>query len=1620
MRKLLQTNLLICSSLIFSLNAHTQNNCNLLCNGDVETPNVGGFFLEVLTACQVAPPAGQCWTTSNSINIVPFWALNPCNGANTSSPDIMDEDLGFLGAIPSWDDLVNPANEQQIRLYESEGISGNCNYGNIGYNEGLAQTFNPANINSGHVLEYMTACQGNGNPILGVFLEPDANVCSHIDNVNNNCEFIQDGNAFNMNYTYPGLVPNQWDHVVNVIPAGTAWQSLYITTGPGQLSPDGFTFASMRYLVDDICLTPISQDPISADAWINVDNNDIEEATGCVFDVSFSVWTDWNGTNANPILLQIQFPLGDVFNILYGSDFNADGQLTIPIGGIGPNPLEYHALIQFDGSQMLNQNYAFQLASTGPTGCLCHMPFVIVNTNLPVPSVAGITNVIPGLCSYGYDGGITVQATGGTPGATNPAYTYGWFFNGEEYYSANQIYGETGPDQNGIYQTVVAGAGVGTFLIAVLDANGCLSPSVIFQVTPDVLQQDIILTQISEVNADCSMVAPGQTGSVTYQGTYSPVGIPYNSIAEDFHYELYEGFYLPINGFPDNPIQSSGAFNPGISATFNDLAVGCYTLLVYNQTNPGADYNSNCYEFEWFVVGDQLEIKLDRIVSPFCTGQNGLGSILIDAEAGCNETPVFEWINLADPNTVISTSEDLIDVPPANYFLTVTYGPCTETFSYDLSTPLILDGNPTWDTGPVGNSVVNINSNQSVSNQNLIFGQDVSLKEGFTWTLDDCIVAFTNPSELELLSSSALTSNAASLIANNTIFTSACNTYWDGIQVTATITQSTAATPYEHRSLVDMDNCSINYAFTGLKNHRESITFVPANTYGDDGTNMIQTASFGGMLQISDCTFHNNRRDVHIAGSQNSNSWNTYHPLIEDSYSLIDNSHFSPIKERVLLEGSRGSRFSRSSFENIDNTLLNNQQLTCFRAGPSFNYSLGITGSTFSLVDDTPISTSYKRDSIAGFTRGVWATGVVQTYTDYLYIDGMRFADYRGVFSENSRYVRVYRSEFLDIGIAYPYNPIASIGDPTRIVLSNNPNEQIFETSGGPQNITAAYGCYVLGTMTNLNIQENIFDHNNSNVSIRYGFVGTNTGGNASQWVRKNDFTRNDFACSFQGNNRNNQSSELFTTGLKFACNNFGADDLGNTISGMQNEKDVLILSVASSNQGIQLWQNGGEQQMTANNKWSQNSTVLNDDMDETISSVSHNYRENGLSDNPAEYSGIVLQGFSIANTCPSNIGPPQLVPDEGEGATMRQNAEAEITLNKSEYLALVDDGDTEGLTEEVVYTDFDEVLELYYNLMATSPALSEEVMIAAIQKEYELPAALLTEILSNNPSAAKNEAIQLEIENRMLPLDEWQKQQINAGLELVSQKELLEEELSTLISERWAAINLQVDEINYNNSDTDKSLAVMNILDPVHFYSDRQLYIQLLMERGSYIEAIEWLESIPIDFKTDQSILGEIESLSLIWGIEHLAMQSEMPTLSDPQKAQLTDIFYSGNSWASSEALRILYANSEYAYIEPLLECTDRENRELILKTDTNEPQYMVYPNPAENYCTFERLSTESECSLRVVDVNGKVILSFELITGQKQIVIPISELRSGSYGLLVMDKVGATIWNTVLVKIK
>jgi len=111
-----------------------------------------------------------------------------------------------------------------------------------------------------------------------------------------------------------------------------------------------------------------------------------------------------------------------------------------------------------------------------------------------------------------------------------------------------------------------------------------------------------------------------------------------------------------------------------------------------------------------------------------------------------------------------------------------------------------------------------------------------------------------------------------------------------------------------------------------------------------------------------------------------------------------------------------------------------------------------------------------------------------------------------------------------------------------------------------------------------------------------------------------------------------------------------------------------------------------------------------------------------------------------------------------------------------------------------------------------------------------------------------------------------------------------------------------------------------------------------------------------------------------------------------------------SPSTYVSSSARGILVANNLMQYSEPYLlpDFTKNTQVKKVRKNQLNHSRYVkVYPNPSKDYFTIEYNlnSNNSQASIIISDLSGKLIRTESLSKVQDQILIDTSSLKPGNY---------------------
>jgi len=190
---------------------------------------------------------------------------------------------------------------------------------------------------------------------------------------------------------------------------------------------------------------------------------------------------------------------------------------------------------------------------------------------------------------------------------------------------------------------------------------------------------------------------------------------------------------------------------------------------------------------------------------------------------------------------------------------------------------------------------------------------------------------------------------------------------------------------------------------------------------------------------------------------------------------------------------------------------------------------------------------------------------------------------------------------------------------------------------------------------------------------------------------------------------------------------------------------------------------------------------------------------------------------FVKTESCPSSF-----LTGGGIGEMIGEKSQSQENVDSISGLLdlLVDGGDTPGTDIFVETSTPDQTLEVRNDLLDKSLYLSDSVMITAATKEDVLPPAVITEILSENPQAAKSDTVMKILENRTTPLTEDQLATIEEGLFVIGAKESLETKLSGYRSEYNNALKRI---IQFYKNDTVNSSAVDSVI--WYLNSENQLW---------------------------------------------------------------------------------------------------------------------------------------------------------------------------------------------------
>ena len=785
----------------------------------------------------------------------------------------------------------------------------------------------------------------------------------------------------------------------------------------------------------------------------------------------------------------------------------------------------------------------------------------------------------------------------------------------------------------------------------------------------------------------------------------------------------------------------------------------------------------------------------------------------------------------------------------------------------------------------------------------------------------------------------------------NTVLTNNCDDFWEGVKVEGT-TSATQTTSYQGRLMMQSES-SIENALVGVTTEVDGLS------------------QSGGIITASSSVFINNLQDVVFMKHPGNNI-----------------SYFSGCKFKTT-ENYLGDYTTQVpthvTLNEVDNVSFSNADFLEGRDGLNIN-TQGATGILGSLSSFEVKSGS----AFTGLKIGIRAFGNTNA-TYQVLIDNSVFYNRYNIYLEDFTGAEVLENE-----------------------ITVDPDDPI---SGQYQKYP--YGIY-LQHCFDYQVEENELFSSSDRATIgkSLGIVIRNNH-EQSEEIYLNEFTMFSVAIEPLDQNRSNIEKDNYQ-GLQIRCNEF--NDCMWDISVLPGDTPPfgVLLGIAYE-QGRPASGQIGTEDLGGNLFTVQNYNSLaynyyNDaNMEYVVYNVHNNYNQYQRL-YPWEHSSnfqVLINGLAYDpdQSCPSNI-------NGGGGSksdllVLKNSSQTEYETSSAVLNSEVDGGNTTQMEGVVATTTEQTAWDGYQKLMDEQGYLSNEVLENVGEKEDGLSNAMIRNVLVANPASAKSNEVQEKLDNRLDPLPDYMRYQIDQGINQISAREAMEKIVSGHKFNRDKAIKKGVHLVLSDTliSDNEKKNQL------IEFYANtgdknHEIKIAMLHDRfGEPTLADEIYETLLFESQ-GTAFATELEEY-----LNYRTLISGWNSITNLDDDQILALENYNSQMAVSKARGVLVLNGVEVEPEPTImpEEGDKSfNGEENKKWDSSfdNTMMLVYPNPTEQFVTLRYTVAETFNQLVVVvlDVKGNAVWSKKLYYDQDEIIIKMENLPAGNYYIQLL-KDGQTL---------
>ncbi|MBP7316251.1 MAG: T9SS type A sorting domain-containing protein [Chitinophagaceae bacterium] len=792
----------------------------------------------------------------------------------------------------------------------------------------------------------------------------------------------------------------------------------------------------------------------------------------------------------------------------------------------------------------------------------------------------------------------------------------------------------------------------------------------------------------------------------------------------------------------------------------------------------------------------------------------------------------------------------------------------------------------------------------------------------------------------------------AKLILDGATLTNACSKPWQGIQVWGdkTAHQFPDANGNYQQGYLELNDATIENAVC-------AVDLWKPDDYGKTG----------GILKATNSHFINNVKSIHACYYTNK------HPVTGQTISNVSfaknctfeiNEAYNPALEffkHVDLCHVNGIRFLGCDFlvSNVNGVSLYNQAIA------SYSASFKVDGYCNASIIPCP-EVNYDHTTFTGFNWGIFATADLSLTNT--------FSVSHSIFNNNGT------------GIKMTAVKNASIYDNDFNIGPNLGDAYLCNTTS-----TSGFGIYSENS-SGFSIEENLFQKANGAPTENYTGIYILNSQSADE-IYKNTFNGLSYGNIAEGKN---WLDVTLYQGLVYYCN----ENSG-------NYEDFRVGPIDSS--GIQARQ--GDINHAAGNTFSSNAHYNFNNMG--WYEIGYFYDINIPAAYPERVFHVTREGVNISNACSSHYGNNGSgVPDIVLTAEQMQQAESEYFMASSEYNDikllydnLVDGGNTQALLADIENSYPEQMWTLYYELLARSPHLSREVLIAVADQTDVFPPSAIFDIMMANPDELKRYDMLTYLETKDDPLPDYMIAILSEVAEGTTYKTALQNQLAYYNHLMTRSANDILRSL-LNDTITDLSQLRTWYENLGGLHSGEQI-VATYMQEGNYTQALTIAEAFPNTYQLTEDELIEHDYYMDMLNLEiSLAQQNQtIFDLDSTELAQVSFVASNSKSTAGSFARGIL----QYVFNQPSGQCLDLGSSgykhsvavdpERLSQARGMSAEFR--PNPANTYVVlyYTLPLTETQGVLTITNAQGQQIESFILKGNEGQKLINIRHLKSGIY---------------------